>query len=151
MTFLELTHFKRECRLLSVLLISDLIFQMLQTAALIFSSGYSQSSSIAALSGFPSLIAVAFITCALLVLPYLFVQAFKPFSPCRKYVVKTACAALCVSGVLQVYMAFLSRVLDLDTVTWIFVRNGVWTIALAAILAYGLNNKQIREVEKEIE
>lgn len=145
---LELTHFKTECRLLSVLLAISLQFNMIEPSLLMLHEPDSLVWAVAGLSGGRTILALAFLGFALLMVPYVTMQIVDPNTRHRPRIIRIACAALCLGGVLWVYLAFLSRNLDYDTITGIFCRNGIWNIGMAAVLAYHLNNKQIRESVK---
>ena len=60
-----------------------------------------------------------------------------------------ACRAILASGVIWAYLGYLSKNLDYAFVTEIFVVNGLTCIAMAAVMANGLNNAQRRARESD--
>ena len=71
------------------------------------------------------------------------VQLFWPDCKIRRELTKLACKGLCFGGVLWVYMAYLSKNLDYGIATAQFITNGIASVSLGAVLAYGLNSDQI--------
>lgn len=131
-------------RLLSVLLSASLIFNMIDPALLILNEEGSLVALVARMTHRPALVAGLFIVMAGLAAPYVLMQVFNPTVRYRRRVVRLACLALCLGGVVWVLLGYLSRNLDYATITGIFLRNGVGNIALAAVLANSINNEQKR-------
>ncbi|MEO8391232.1 hypothetical protein [Polaromonas sp.] len=131
-------------RLLSVLLSCSLIFNMVDPALLILKEPASLVSHIARITHSPVAIAATFLLMAALAAPFMVMQTFAPKTRHRRRVIRLGCLALCCGGLLWVFLAYLSRNLDYATVTGIFIRNGAWNIALAAVLANSINNEQKR-------
>lgn len=148
MTPQEAFDFRREGRLLSALLAAELCFGLLQMGVLIIMEERSVVALVARLAGHPSVLAVLFFALAGLLTPYFLMQLFNPTMARRIQVVRVTVYALLASGVLRIYFAYLSRNLDVETVTGIFALNGVWCIAMAAVLAYSINNKQKRYLDE---
>ena len=148
MTLQEADHFKCEARFLAGLLAADLGFGLAQLGLLILHEDRSIVSLVARLAGHPGMLASAFLVLAVLLLPYLAIQIFSPSPKTRLTVVRLTVHALCAAGVLRIYFAWLSRNLDADTVTGVFLMNGGWCIAMAAVLAYSINNKQKRDAHE---
>ncbi|HYW57664.1 MAG TPA: hypothetical protein VE934_11930 [Polaromonas sp.] len=144
---LELAHFRFECRMLSTLLAVAVMFNMIDPALLVLNEPRALVAMVAKLTGNPRVLAVAFLFLALLVVPYVLMQLVCPQSTRHRGIVKIACLGMCVGGVLWIYLAFLSRNLDYETLTSIYARNGAWSICVGALLAFHLNNKQRRALE----
>ncbi len=141
---LELSHYRFECRLLSTLLAVALMFNMIDPALLVLNEQRSLVATVAKMTGHPAWLAVAFLLLACMVVPFVLMQLFRPECIHQRGIVKLACLAMCIGGVLWIYLAYLSRNLDYETLTGIYARNGGWSICLGAILAHHLNNKQRR-------
>lgn len=102
---------------------------------------------IALLSSSAVVFAYVWMALALLVAPYLFVQITGRFAIYRATATRLACWAVLGSGVLWVYLAYLSKNLDYGSVTWVLVLHGLTCIAMAGILACSLNAAQRRAQE----
>jgi hypothetical protein len=101
---------------------------------------------IGSLSSSPRVFAYAWMALALLVLPFFVLQVTGWGKACRRILTRLALWALLCSGVFWTYLAFLSKNLDYASVTSIFLLHGTTCIAMAAILAYGLNAAQLQRM-----
>ena len=136
-----------EVRLFGALLALTLGSNMVIDALWIFSQG-TAISKVAALSTYPTALAVYWFITAALVTPYFLMQGFGWFMDYYKLVVRTACRAVMAGAVLYAYFGFLSRNMDFSYVTGSFVVMSVLNMGMAATLAYGLNAAQIRREEE---
>jgi hypothetical protein len=140
--------FKNEMRLMSILLSFGVMSNFVDPAIFILLETRSVIGTVAALSSSAKVIASAFLLMAALVLPFLFMQVFVPRIKCRKFIIRLTCFAMCVGGVLWIYLAFLSRNLDFGGATFVFVKSGLGAIAMGGVLALTINNKQRREQQE---
>ena len=95
---------------------------------------------IAQQSTYPEVMGVTWALVGLLVLPYLALQLFGIAEKYRSRFTKLACRAILASGVMWVYLGYLSKNLDYQYTTIIFLFNGLTCIATATILAKSTNN-----------
>lgn len=99
----------------------------------------SMMGRISRLSSAPETFAYLWMLLALLVVPYLVLQV-TGYGKCNaRNIARLACWAILCSGVFWSYMGFLSKNLDYDGTTLIFLFHGATCVAMAAILAHGLN------------
>ncbi len=105
-------------------------------------SGESITGKVARLSSYPQAIAIVWMLLALLVLPYFLNQVCNCLHDYQRQVVRLACRAVLAGGVIWVYLAWLSRNLDFQYITLIFVINGLSAVGMAAVLAHKLNRAQ---------
>ena len=102
---------------------------------------------IAHLSTFPVVLAAIWILLALLVVPYFLLQVFALGTRYSTAITRLACRAILGSGVIWCYLGYLSKNLDYDYVTAIFIFNGLTCIAMAAVMANSINSAQKRAKE----
>lgn len=136
-----------ESHLLGALLAVDLMKSMLTAGMWIFNDD-TMMSKVASLSRYPDAMAYLWITLVIGVLPYFFMQAFGLWHAWRRPITRLACRAILVSGVLWAFLAYLSRNIDSDNITIIFVLNSMTFIAMSAILASSINTAQDREANR---
>ena len=105
-------------------------------------SPVSITGKVALLSTYPALIGAVWIALSVLVLPYLAMQLFGVGQRYRAKLSRLACRSILASGVICCYLAYLSKNLDYDYVTAIFLFNGMTCICTSAVLALGLNRSQ---------
>ena len=135
-----------ESRLLGAVLAFELAKSMF-TGGLWVLSVQSVTGRIAQLSTYPRVLAGVWICLGLLVVPYLLLQAFCIGKRYSATITRIACRAILASGVIWCYLAYLSKNLDYEYVTEIFILNGLVCVFTAAILANSLNNAQRRAAE----
>lgn len=145
----ELRHFHEQWRLLTVLLCLNLIFSLTDPALLILSEQHSLIKTIAQLTGAGTIVALAFVGCCLAMVPLLAAGAFAPPGKYERTTVRVACLGLGASAVVWLLLAYLCRNLDAGPLVSIFLRNGGLNLAFAAALAKSINNRQIRDAERE--
>ncbi len=144
----ELVHFRAECRFVSVLLALSMIFNMVEPALLIFQAPNTAVARIASMTQHPDWVAVFFLQAAVLLVPHVWVHAFRPTSHARRWATKLACFALCVSSALWLLLAYLSRNVDIAVITVLFLRNSGGAVIFALALGISLNNEQLRGLQK---
>ena len=148
---LSLTHYRIESRVLSALLCVVMMRSMVDPALLILGEERSMIGVISRLAAYPHLLAYTWLSLAVLVVPYVLIQVFRPDVKCRDRIVRMASFAASAGGVLWFFLAYLSRNLDYPTAVWICSGNGLSGIGLGAVLAYTLNNTQIRRAQEDPE
>lgn len=136
-------------RMLSVLLALDMAKNFVSPALWIVGEVTSVIGRTAMLASFPNSLAYGWLAAALLVAPYVLVQVFFPAHTIKRRATKLACRGLALGGVLWVYLAYLSKNLDYPYATGLFTLNGIASVALAAVLAYGLNSDQLQAEQNE--
>ena len=142
----ELKDVRLEWRLISAVLAFELSKDMV-TGAMWIMSPESVTGRIARLSTYPDALALVWFGLACLVVPYLALQVFSIGTSFAITITRLACRAILASGVIWAYLGYLSKNLDYAFVTEIFVVNGLTCIAMAAVMANGLNSAQRRERE----
>jgi len=104
---------------------------------------------IAQLSTYPEIMGVLWAFIGTLVLPYLLMQLFNVADQHRAKFTKLACRAILASGVIWFYLGYLSKGLDYQYVTVIFILSGMTCIATATILAKSTRNVNRRAAEAQ--
>lgn len=130
-------------RVMAVLLALDIARDFVTPALWIVGETTSVISTTARLATFPELLALAWLLAALMVAPYILMQLFAPDCRWRRKIIKVGCNGVCLGGVMWVYLAYLSKNLDYGIATSTFIGNGISSVALGAVLAWGLNKEQI--------
>jgi len=130
-----------EARLMGAVLAFELAKGMLCGGFWVMSP-VSITGKVALLSTYPAVVGVVWIALSTLVLPYLTMQLFGIGQRYRAKLSRLACRAILASGVIWCYLAYLSKNLDYDFVTVIFLFNGMTCICTSAVLAIGLNRSQ---------
>lgn len=146
----ELEVARLASRLLSVLLALDIAKNFISPALWILGENSSVISTTARLASNPHALAVVWFLASLMVAPYVLVQLFAPLCSFKRLATKWACRGVCLGGVIWVYLAYLSKNLDYDIATTLFIFNGVSSVALGAVLAFGLNSDQLQAEHKEV-
>ena len=136
-----------ESHLLGALLALDLMKGMLTAGTWIFVPD-TMMSKVASLSSHPNVMAYLWMIMAIGVVPYLCMQAFGIWSKWRRKITRLACHAILVSGVLWAFLAYLSKNIDADNITGIFILHSLTCIAMSAILASSINTAQRREAKQ---
>lgn len=144
-----LTESTTTSRLLGVVLAFELGKDM-ATGGMWILTDNSLTGRIAHLSTYPTVLAVVWILLSVLVVPYLLMQVFFVYESWRAFITRVACRAILASGVIWCYLGYLSKNLDYEYVTHIFMMNGIACVAMAALLANGLNTAQRKEQESKI-
>lgn len=139
----ELHRSRIGVRLMSALLALDLAKNFISPALWIYGESTSVIGTVARLATWPQALAVLFAASAVMVGPYILMQLFCPNCTNRMRWTRCACRGLRLGGVLWFFMAYLSRDLDYEVATSVFVLNCVFSVAMAAILGYGINLEQI--------
>lgn len=133
-----LAHANLSSRLLGAVLAYELTKDMI-SAGLWILQPESMMGRIGRLSSDPVVFAGLWMLLALLVAPYLVMQITGYGEAMSGRIIRLACWAILASGVFWVYLAYLSKNLDYAYVTLIFMLHGASCLAMAAILASGLN------------
>lgn len=99
----------------------------------------SMMGRISRLSSAPETFAYLWMLLALFVAPYLFLQV-TGYGRCNaRNIARLACWAILCSGVFWAYLAYLSKNLDYGHITVVLLMHSATCVAMAAILAHGLN------------
>ena len=138
----DTTRLQSAVRSLSVLVAFELMMDFVSPALWVLTESASVLGTVARLSSSPTALAVCWLLAAALVLPFTVMQIGWPDFVYRRAVIKTATHGLILGAVVWVFMAFLSRNLDYRFAVGNFLFNGLASLALAALMAYGLNNEQ---------
>jgi hypothetical protein len=109
----------------------------------------SVTGRVASLSSYPKVMSALWMVLAAAMLPYYIMQILQIFVKWREPITRLCCRATTVSGVIWVYLGYLSYPLDYMYVTTIFVVNGLTCISMAATLANSLNNAKIEQEAAE--
>lgn len=136
-----------ESHLLGALLALDLMKSMLTAGMWIFNDD-TMMSRIARLSTYPEVMAYVWMALALGVVPYLGMQAFGFWQSKRRQITRLACRVILISGVLWAFLAYLSKNVDSEHITAIFILHSVTCIVMSAILASSINTAQKREAQR---
>ena len=136
-----LANASQSSRLLGAVLAFELGKDMI-TAGLWMLQTESMIGRIARLSSSPDAFACVWMALAVLVVPYLLMQATDCGRAHQARITRLACWAILASGVFWVYLGYLSKNLDYSYVTKIFLFHGLTCIAMAATLANSLNTSQ---------
>lgn len=128
-------------RLSTALLAGSLVFDMVAGALWIISD-QSVTGRVAQLSSYPKAMAAAWLLLAVLTVPYMVMQTCAVWAGHKIKFIELACFATFFSGAFWVFLGYLSKNLDYQYVTTIFVINGLINVATSTILAYGLNAAQ---------
>ena len=137
-----------EAQLLGALLAVDLMKSMLTAGLWIFNDA-TMMSKIASLSAYPDAMAYAWMALTVGVIPYFGMQAFGFWHAQRRQITRLACRVILASGVLWMFLAYLSKNVDSEHVTIIFILNSITFIAMSAILASSINTAQEREAQQK--
>jgi len=131
---------------MAILLAVCLAFNMIDSALMVLNVPTAIIANVAQMTHRPQMIAAAFIACAALGVPYVTMQVFDPLHRThRRACVKLACFGMTGGGVVWALLAYMSHVIDIDTVTAIFCRNSACSLLFGFVLSVSLNNQQIRE------
>ena len=136
-----------ESHLLGALLALDLMKGMLTAGTWIFNE-HTMMAKVASMSRYPDAMAYLWMVLAVGVMPYFVMQAFGVWSNWRRKITRLACHAVLVSGVLWMFLAYLSKNIDSDHITGIFILHSITCIAMSAILASSINTAQGREANR---
>lgn len=142
----EFTDAKLTLRLISAVFAFGLAKDMFTGGLWIFSV-QSVTGRIARVSTYPDAMAVIWVLLSVLVVPYVLMQTFGFGEKYSAAITRLSCRSILASGVIWAYLGFLSRNLDYQYVTSIFVINSLTCIAMSALMANGLNNAQKRAME----
>lgn len=130
-------------RFFSILAAFEILMDFISPALWILTTPQSITAKIANLSMSAYMLGGLWLLAAGLVIPFVIMQMFNPNYEHRREIVKL-CNYGNVSGALiWFFMAFLARNLDYDFVVVNFILNGLGGLAMAGLLANGLNNDQI--------
>lgn len=134
---------------MSSLLALDLAKNFVSPAMWILGETSSIVSTVAATATYPWTLAALFFTAASMAVPYIVMQLVLPGCHLRTRFTQWACKGMSLGGVIWFFMAYLSRNLDYDVATSVFLLNGVFSISMAGILGYGINLEQIQKADKK--
>ena len=122
-------------------------FQVLMTfispALWVLTTPQSIMARVANLAYSSELLGACWLAAATLVLPFVVMQLGWPDYEHRRIVTKICNYGNITGGLIWFFMAFIARNLDYDYIIFNFLFNGIGSIALAALLADGLNDTQV--------
>lgn len=138
---------RAESRLLCAVLAFELMKGM-ATGGLWILSPQSITGRIAALSTYPTVLATVWIALSLFVLPFFLTTLCDSETRYSHIISWLGRRAILCSGVIWCFLAFLSKNLDYEFVTAIFISNGVTCLAVSFVLARSINSAQRRREAK---
>lgn len=141
----ELQRSRIGVRMMSALLALDLAKNFISPALWILGESKSVIGTVATLATWPWALGVIFVAAAAMAAPYIVMHLFLPNYSHQVECTQWACRGMLIGGVIWIYMAYLSRNLDYEVATGVFLFNGVFSIAMAAILGYGINLEQLEK------
>lgn len=142
----ELKDLRLELRLVCAVLAFYLAKDMVAGGMWVLSA-QSITGRIAQLSTYPTLLAACWILLAVPVAPYLLVQLLDIFPHHATTIKRVALRAIMANGAIWGFLGYLSKNLDYQFVTEIFVINALVCFAMSAVMAYGINSAQRRARE----
>lgn len=145
----ELRHTQLHVRILSFLLSCSMLFDLLDPALFILTVPTSIVHKIANLVQAPEVLGATFIILAVFLLPFLLMQIFCPNCPARRDVTRLACFGLLAAGVLWMFLAWMTRNMDIGPVTGVYLRTGLGAFGFSFCLALSLNSEQARKLLEE--
>lgn len=130
-------------RFFSIVAAFEILMDFLSPALWILTTPQSVIAKVAGLSMSPEILGCLWLLASLFVLPFVLMQLFFPGYQYRRLVVKLCNCGIITGALIWFFMAFLARNLDYEFIIFNFIINGLGGIAMAALLANGLNNDQI--------
>lgn len=141
----ELQHAEVQLRVVTFLLASSMLFDLLDPALFIFTVPTSLIYRIAHLVHAPEAVGMVYAVLGALLLPYLVMQAVCPHCPGRRAVTRLACFTLLLAALLWFFLAWMARDLDLGgPVAGVYLRTGLGACGFSFALALSLNAEQAR-------
>lgn len=140
----ELQHSQMQLRLITVLLSLSMMFDLLDPATFILTVPTSITARVAMLAYSAELVAYSFIALGALLAPYAAMHAFFPNHPARRGITQLACFALLGASLQWMFLAYLSRNLDIEAVTGVWLRTAMGALGYSMVLAVGLNAEHAR-------
>jgi len=142
----ELQHNQVQLRMLQILLSLSMMFDMFDPATFILTEPSSIIHRVSALAYSPELLAYIFVMLGVLLAPYALMQIFCPCHARRRGITQLACLALAVASLQWMYMAYLSRDLDIESITGVWIRTGLGALGYSLVLALTLNAERARQI-----
>ena len=127
-----------QCRLLGAVLAFELCKDMFTYG--LWAMVETSITNKVAQTSYPTVIAAIWIILSVLTIPYFLMQAFAIWEKHRSRLTRLACHSILASGVLLIYMGYLSKDLDFIYVTNLFLVSGAVCVGMAGVLANGLNS-----------
>jgi hypothetical protein len=133
----------RLARLLSIVLALDMFQNMVSPAVWILGASNSIVSRVSRLANYPDAVAYGWLVMAALMVPYMVAQTA---GSNNRLCTRLACLSLCGGGSLWMFLAWLGRNLDYSSLVWLFGFNCFISIAMGAVLALSINDRQKLDV-----
>lgn len=132
---------RTQLRVISILFVISLIFELIDPAVFIFSNETTIIARIASVRGNAHPIAWTMLAMSTPMIPYTIMEIFWPVSRFRRMLTKVCCYALLASSLLWFYMAWLANLYLVPIIALTYVRTGVGSMAFSVVLALALNSE----------
>lgn len=140
-----------EVRLLSIVLTSSFLYDLLEPVLYFFSVGTSTLHRVMAMSHMPGVIVAVFITAMLVTVPLWLSLVFTPTAGLAERLPRwLACQAAVVATMCWMYLAVLALPLDYGPLSWFYARNALGALIMAAVYALSLNAQQVRQLKERV-
>lgn len=151
MARLERERDRVEVRVLTLVLTSRFLYDLLEPVLFALSANDgSPFQRVMALSHMPFALSAVFICSLLFALPMWFSLLLAPAHRlARRLPRRLACYAAVAATVTWFYLSTLALSLEFATLPWIYVRNGCWSLVMAALYALSLNAQQVRALHSK--
>lgn len=140
----ELQHSNMQLRMVQILLSLSMMFDLFDPATFILTVPTSITARVAVLAYSADMVAYSFIALGLLMAPYALMLAFFPDCQARRDITKLACFALLGASLQWLFLAYLSRNLDIEAITGVWIRTSAGALGYALVLALSLNAEHAR-------
>lgn len=130
-------------RAFSLIAAFEILMDFISPAMWILTTPGSITAKVANMSLSAPVLGGLWIFAAVLVVPFVLMQVFNPEYQHRRGVIKLCNYGNIAGALIWFFMAFLARNLDYEYIILNFVINGIGGLAMATLLAIGLNNDQI--------
>ena len=130
-------------RCMSVMAAFEILLDFVSPALWILTTPNSIIARVASLSSSSEIMGGCWLIAAAMVVPFVVMQVGWPDYEHHRIVTKICNYGNITGGLIWFFMAFIARNLDYDYIIFNFLFNGIGSIALAALLADGLNDTQV--------
>lgn len=132
---------RTQLRVISILFVVSLIFELIDPAVFIFSNETTIIARIASVRGDANPIAWTMLALSAPMIPYTIMEIFWPTSRFRRTLTKVCCYALLASSLQWFYIAWLANLYLVPIIALTYVRTGIGSMAFSVVLALALNSE----------
>ena len=132
---------RTQLRVVSILFVISLIFELIDPAVFIFSNETTIIARIAAVRGNANPVAWTMLALSMPMIPYMFMEVFWPVSRFRRMLTKLCCFSLLASSLQWFYLAWLANLYLVPIISLTYVRAGIGSMAFSVVLALALNSE----------